>query len=86
MENKFINQKIDTSAEDFAKEAERKKFEREMLERQKILTQPIDTSAEDFAREAERLKAQREYERGQQMLYQDIDKNNMYSETKGRRR
>ena len=63
---------IDTSAKDFAFEADATKARRQMEERARVMNQPIDTSAKDFALKAELEKAKRVLEE-QQAMYQDID-------------
>ena len=80
MENKNIiynktNDNItpnDTSAKDFAFEADAAKARREMEERARVMNQPNDTSAKDFALKAELEKAKRALE-NKQAMYQDID-------------
>ena len=63
---------IDTSAKDFAFEADAAKARRQMEERARVMNQPIDTSAKDFALKVELEKAKRALEE-QQAMYQDID-------------
>ena len=63
---------IDTSAKDFAFEADATKARRQMEERARVMNQPIDTSAKDFALKAELEKAKRVLEE-QQAMYQDFD-------------
>ena len=63
---------IDTSAKDFAFEADAAKARSQMEERARVMNQPIDTSAKDFAFKAELAKAKRALEE-QQAMYQDID-------------
>ena len=63
---------IDTSAKDFAFEADATKARRQMEERARVMNQPIDTSAKDFVLKAELEKAKRVLEE-QQAMYQDID-------------
>ena len=63
---------IDTSAKDFAFEADATKARRQMEERARVMNQPIDTSAKDFALKAELEKAKRALEE-QQAMYKDID-------------
>ena len=63
---------IDTSAKDFAFEADAAKARSQMEERARVMNQPIDTSAKDFALKAELEKAKRALEE-QQAMYQDID-------------
>lgn len=63
---------IDTSARDFAFEADAAKKRRQMEERDMMMNQPIDTSAKDFALKAELEKAKRALEE-QQAMYQDIE-------------
>lgn len=63
---------IDTSAKDFAFEADAAKAMRQMEERDRIMNQPIDTSAKDLALEAELERAKKALEE-QQAMYQDID-------------
>ena len=64
---------IDTSAKDFAFEADAAKVRRQMEERARVMNQPIDTSAKDFALKAELEKAKRALLEEQQAMYQDID-------------
>ena len=64
---------IDTSAKDFAFEADAAKARRQMEERARVMNQPIDTSAKDFALKAELEKAKRALLKEQQAMYQDID-------------
>ena len=64
---------IDTSAKDFAFEADAAKARRQMEERARVMTQQIDTSAKDFALKAELEKAKRALLEEQQAMYQDID-------------
>ena len=64
---------IDTSAKDFAFEADTAKARRQMEERARVMNQPIDTSAKDFALKAELEKAKRALLEEQQAMYQDID-------------
>ena len=64
---------IDTSAKDFAFEADVAKARRQMEERARVMNQPIDTSAKDFALKAELEKAKRALLEEQQAMYQDID-------------
>lgn len=64
---------IDTSAKDFAFEADAAKSRRQMEERARVMNQPIDTSAKDFALKAELEKAKRALLEEQQAMYQDID-------------
>ena len=64
---------IDTSAKDFAFEADATKARRQMEERARVMNQPIDTSAKDFALKAELEKAKRALLEEQQAMYQDID-------------
>lgn len=63
---------IDTSARDFAFEADRKKTRRQREEKDRMMDQPIDTSARDFALKSELEKGLRELEK-QQAMYQDIE-------------
>ena len=63
---------IDTSAKDFAFEADAAKARSQMEERARVMNQPIDASAKDFALKAELEKAKRALEE-QQAMYQDID-------------
>ncbi len=80
MENKDIiynNQNdlitpIDTSARDFASEADYEKTRRQMEERDRIMNKPIDTTTKDLALKAELERAKRELE-AQQAMYQDIE-------------
>ena len=64
---------IDTSAKDFAFEADKAKARRQMEERARVMNQPIDTSAKNFALKAELEKAKRALLEEQQAMYQDID-------------
>ena len=64
---------IDTSAKDFAFEADTAKARRQMEERARVMNQPIDTSAKNFALKAELEKAKRALLEEQQAMYQDID-------------
>lgn len=64
---------IDTSAKDFAFEADAENARRQMEERARVMNQPIDTSAKDFALKAELEKAKRALLEEQQAMYQDID-------------
>ena len=64
---------IDTSAKDFAFEADATKARRQMEERARVMNQPIDTSAKNFALKAELEKAKRALLEEQQAMYQDID-------------
>ena len=64
---------IDTSAKDFAFEADAENAGRQMEERARVMNQPIDTSAKDFALKAELEKAKRALLEEQQAMYQDID-------------
>ena len=64
---------IDTSAKDFAFEADTAKARRQMEERDRITNQPIDTTAQDLALKAELEKAKRALLEEQQAMYQDID-------------
>ena len=50
---------IDTSAKNFAFEADAANARRQMEERARVMNQPIDTSAKDFALKAELEKAKR---------------------------
>ncbi len=63
---------IDTSARDFAFEADRKETRRQREEKDRMMDQPIDTSARDFALKSELEKGLRELEK-QQAMYQDIE-------------
>lgn len=64
---------IDTSAKDFAFEADASKARRQMEERARVMNQPNDTSVKDFALKAELEKAKRALLEEQQAMYQDID-------------
>ena len=64
---------IDTSAKDFAFEADAENARRQMEESARVMNQPIDTSAKDFALKAELEKAKRALLEEQQAMYQDID-------------
>ena len=63
---------IDTSAKDFAFEADAENARRQMEERDRITNQPIDTTAQDLALKAELERAKRALEE-QQAMYQDIE-------------
>lgn len=62
----------DTSAKDFAFEADAAKARRQMEERARVINQPNDTSVKDFALKDELEKANIALEK-QQTMYQDID-------------
>lgn len=64
---------IDTSAKDFAFEADAVNARRQMEESARVMNQPIDTSAKNFALKAELEKAKRALLEEQQAMYQDID-------------
>ena len=64
---------IDTSAKDFAFEADATKARRQMEERARVMNQPIDTSAKDFAFEADAAKARRQMEERARVMNQPID-------------
>ena len=62
---------IDTSARDFAFEADYEKTRRQMEQRDRIMNKPIDITAQELALKAELERAKRELE-AQQAMYQDI--------------
>lgn len=64
---------IDTSAKDFAFEADTAKARRQMEESARVMNKSIDTSAKDFALKAELEKSKRALLEEQQAMHQDID-------------
>ena len=64
---------IDTSAEDFAFEADAAKARRQTEERNSVMNRPIDTSAKDFAFQADAAKARRQAEERNSVMNRPID-------------